>query len=163
MADPAQPIEIKIEGLEELIKRLGDPQVWAAAKKRMGNGLMIVEGQARQDAPVDMGLLRQSITHEIREVGSEMQGVTGSPLVYAPVMELGRRPGQPGPSAAMLAGWCHRHGLDGLEYVIARAIHRNGIEGKHMLQGAWDQKMDEVKAEMRKVLDDVAQNLGATP
>ena len=64
-------------------------------EKKVGKACLVVETQAKQDCPVDQGLLRASITSETEVTGEEITGRIGSNLEYAPYwMEMGeRRPG----------------------------------------------------------------------
>jgi hypothetical protein len=55
-------------------------------------------------------------------------------------METGTRPFWPPLSA--LTVWARRHGTSA--FVVARAIARRGIRGRHYLQGAFDAKRGEV-------------------
>lgn len=139
--------------------------------KRMEQAALLLEGAARMKAPVNTGQLRASITHDVREVGGDIQGLVGSNVVHAPYMEFGTGTVTDGtggtgkahfPPAAALARWCHLHGLDGLEFVIARAIgRRGGLAPRRYLREAFEEKMSEVRAVLMKTLDDVAAKLGA--
>ncbi len=82
---------IYIHGLDELIKRMGEAKVQRAAARRMKEAVQIVEREAKHRAPVDTGRLRASITNDVREMGSEIQGVVGSNVLYAPYQEFGTR------------------------------------------------------------------------
>lgn len=46
---------------------------------------LIVENEAKERCPVDEGLLRRSITHEV----DKQQGVVGTNISYAPYVEFG--------------------------------------------------------------------------
>lgn len=63
---------------------------------------------------------------------------------YAAVMELGRRPGKPGPPLAPIKEWVRRKlGLQGKEldsaaFLIRRKIHVKGIEPRHFFKRTRD-------------------------
>lgn len=50
---------------------------------------IIVEGDAANLAPVDTGLLRNSINHRVEKHGSEVVGIVGTAIEYAAVQEFG--------------------------------------------------------------------------
>lgn len=53
-----------------------------------------------------------------------------SSLPEARPVEYGRHPGSAFPPPSALKNWAASHGLEGLEFVIARAIARRGIKGR---------------------------------
>ena len=84
-----------------------------------------------------------------------------NPLVYAPVVELGRRPGSRPPPSSVIARWLQRKGMSGKEakqlaFVVARAIGRRGIRGKHILGGAIPDLKEMAVKEFRRVMLDAA-------
>lgn len=99
------------------------------------NTLTYAERQARLGAPKDTSALARSIVAQQRGLVGEVT----SPLGYASVMELGRRPGAAPPPQAALAGWARRHGFTGSLFVLARSIGRRGIKGRHYFEKAFQQ------------------------
>jgi HK97 gp10 family phage protein len=128
-------IHVEVEGLdaarrkmEQVVKDLhGTPMQMA-----MRDATLLVQRAAMQNAPVDTGRLRASITPEVRTEGRTVIGVVGSNLFYAPYSELGTRPHWP-PLAA-LEVWARRHGTTA--FVVARAISRRGTKAVRFLQRA---------------------------
>ncbi len=57
--------------------------------KKMEKACLLVEAQAKQDCPVDMGVLRASITSEVEVTGDEIVGRIGSNEEYAPYVHNG--------------------------------------------------------------------------
>lgn len=57
--------------------------------KKMEKASLLVEIQAKQDCPVDMGILRASITSEVEFTGDEIIGRIGSNEEYAPYVHNG--------------------------------------------------------------------------
>ena len=113
---------------------------------------LVVEGRAKELAPVDTGKLRQSITTQIRPDSA----LIGTNLQYAPTMEFGRRPGAAMPPAGALIGWMNRHGMDTrLEFVLRRAIARRGIAEKRYLRTALEQNT----ARIEGFFDEAARNI----
>jgi phage gpG-like protein len=113
---------------------------------------LVVEGRAKELAPVDTGKLRQSITTQVRTDSA----LVGSNLQYAPTMEFGRRPGATMPPAGALIGWMTRHGMDTrMEFALRRAIARRGIPEKRFLRGALEQN----RARIEGYFQEAAQNI----
>ena len=59
----------------------------------MRKATLLVSKDAKILAPVDTGLLRSSITPEVRQDGWTVLGVVGSNVFYAPYQETGTRRG----------------------------------------------------------------------
>jgi HK97 gp10 family phage protein len=80
---PDQNINIQVEITDN------SPEVLAALKTAVGRALWAMgakaEGYAKQNAPVDTGRLRNSITHQ----DGEKETVIGSNVEYAAAQELG--------------------------------------------------------------------------
>lgn len=98
MAEPG--LVLKVEGLEELQAALAKfPKQWQQmANQALKPGLVLLESEAKKEAPVDTGRLRASIGSEIlRASGSEIVGKVGSSVEYASYQEYGTRyqPGKP--------------------------------------------------------------------
>lgn len=55
----------------------------------MEKACVIVEGQAKENCPVDDGQLRQSITHEVEKEDGQIVGYVGSNVEYAPYVHQG--------------------------------------------------------------------------
>lgn len=75
---------IGLKGIQKKLNRLQDPETYRQA---LGQSALIVESSAKQKAPVDKGLLRQSIHTEVDT--SKLQATVGTPLSYAPYVEYG--------------------------------------------------------------------------
>lgn len=58
-------------------------------REKMKKACLVVETQAKQDCPVDMGILRASITSEVEVTGGEIVGRIGSNEEYAPYVHNG--------------------------------------------------------------------------
>ena len=92
----ASDISLEIRGLEETQRKMeqivrdlhGAPMLQA-----MRNATLLVQRDARKNAPVDTGRLRASIVPEVRPHGRDVQGIIGSNVKYAPHQEFGTRRG----------------------------------------------------------------------
>ena len=95
-----------------------------------------IETQVVEHTPVDRNLLRGSVFHDLRgfPIGP---GKVATPSRYAVVVEEGRREKRKAPPVAVIADWLGRHGANpAYAFVVARAIGRRGIKGKHMFRNA---------------------------
>jgi len=128
-------IEVEIRGLKKLRERIRrlSPDIQRAVRDAIFMTAFNIQQEAKMRAPVDTGRLRSSImVHPIYGMPSLFGGsrLVGARVVahahYSLFVETGRRPGKMPPPDA-LAGWARRHGLGGLEFVIARAIGKRGI------------------------------------
>jgi hypothetical protein len=101
-------------GLEQTVRDLrGGPFLQA-----MQQATLLVQRDARKGVTVDRGLLRASITPEIRSTTTGIEGIIGSNLKYAAGVELGTKPHW-APLSAIL-GWVHRKGFGGTFSVKTR-------------------------------------------
>ncbi len=58
-------------------------------EKKVKRACMVVENQAKQDCPVDLGILRASITSEVETTAESIVGRIGSNEEYAPYVHNG--------------------------------------------------------------------------
>lgn len=104
------------------------------------DSVLIVQRDARKNSPVNTGMLRASILPEVAISGSEVTGVVGSNVKYAPFMEYGTRPHWV-PIAA-LEVWARRHGMKA--FLVARAIARKGLKPRKFLTNAFNDNRDRI-------------------
>ncbi len=128
----------------------------------MTRSVIAVEGDAKRNAPVDRGQLRRSLTHTVKASGRDIVGTVGTNLLYARVVEEGRRPGSQPPTAP-IAAWATRHGIPTTAaYVIARAIGRRGTRPRPYLKPAFEKNHAVISREMGTVvLRRISERLGA--
>lgn len=71
------------DNVDEVMAKIED-------KIKLALGLMgeVVEGYAKDDCPVDTGLLRNSLTHEAGEYSGDPCEYVGSDVEYAPYVEF---------------------------------------------------------------------------
>ncbi len=86
--------------------------------------------------------IRSSVWAEGSDASVKIKGSTFSDLVYAPVMEFGRRAGARQPPVDALLSWVtQKLGVPsgkarGVAFVIARSIARKGIKGRGFMKRA---------------------------
>ena len=73
--------------VKEKLTRLGKENRDALIRV-MHKSVIVVEGRAKDKCPVDTSRLRNSITHLV-ELGLRILGKIGTPVDYAPYVELG--------------------------------------------------------------------------
>jgi len=117
----------------------------------MRQSVLLVQREAKIQAPVDTGRLRASIVPEVTRRGTTVVGIVGSNVEYAPYVELGTRPHWPPVGA--LEVWARRHGMS--EFAIRRKIAMYGTEGRHYLQGAFDKSREQIAALIGRVVANV--------
>lgn len=81
--------DIKIEGIDSLIKKLDNMFDSQQMIENMGKACGLVERAAKQKAPKDNGELRRSITSKVEQDGNDVKGIVFTPLEYAPYVEFG--------------------------------------------------------------------------
>jgi len=107
----------------------------------MRNMTLMIQRDAKINAPVDTGRLRASITPTVAQMGDIIEGVVGSNVTYAPYMELGTKPHWPPPGA--LTVWARRHNIE--EFVVQRAIARRGTKPRRFLERAFESNLNRIK------------------
>lgn len=92
-------IDIEVKGLKEL-QRKAEQMVsdlhGAPILDAMRDSVLIIDRGAKQNAPVDTGRLRASITPGVSSAGDDVEGVVGTNVYYAPFQEFGTRRGLKG-------------------------------------------------------------------
>lgn len=140
--------DINANGLkktDEDLKRIHRDLHTSPMESAMRQAVLVVERDAKKNAPVDTGRLRASITGEVRSEGlfsSTVKGIVGSNVKYAPYVELGTKPHFPPLDA--LQTWAARRGMSA--YQVARAIAARGTKAVRYLQRA-------VESNEKKIMD----------
>jgi len=153
------------KGLQRDLKRFGE-RGNKAVRMAMEQSLQMIADEAKRNTPVDMGRLMSSIgtttkegIYEVKGLGVDVVGRVGSRVIYAPYVEMGRKPGATMPPVWAIEEWARRHGMAGLGFVIARAIGRRGIKGRHMLENAAKNKAEQVVKVFRNAIDRLLRGL----
>lgn len=93
------------EKMEQMVRDLSGDEML----RGMRDATLIVERDAKKNAPVDTGRLRASITPEVFWRHKTLRGVVGTNVFYGPFVETGT-PAHWVPKGA-LAVWARRHGI----------------------------------------------------
>lgn len=78
-------MNIEFDGIEELLVSLDKMSDIAKIQDSLSNATLLVEKEAKQNAPKDTGALRRSITSKVEG----LEGTVFTPLEYAPYIEYG--------------------------------------------------------------------------
>lgn len=178
--------QVKGVGIDEAIQSL---QGYPAARvkhmtRAMEQSVKAVEAAVKPLVPVGVsGRLRASIGSGVLAAGSQILGRVGSSLAdeeYPAVMEFGRKPGKMPPVEALFR-WVHLKHITGTysiktrrrrgsatsqadqdrqaAWMIARAIGRKGIKGRHYLERGFEQAKPQVEAFHARAVVDLVEEL----
>nr|DAJ77149.1 MAG TPA: putative tail component [Caudoviricetes sp.] len=78
-------MNIEFDGIEELLVRLDKMSDITKVQDSLSKATLLVEKEAKQNAPKDTGALRRSITSKVEG----LEGTVFTPLEYAPYIEYG--------------------------------------------------------------------------
>lgn len=114
----------------------------------MARATLLVQRDAKRNAPVDRGPLRASITPEVVTTATVVEGIVGSNVKYAPHQELGTRPFWP--PWRPIYEWALRK-VKGAKQAAGALAHRarisiatRGIQAKRFLQRALEDNAEKV-------------------
>lgn len=118
-----------------LRRTITDPKIVGIPFAKFLNSMMVLgQGSARENAPVDRGQLRQSIGFRIATGVRPLWGKYGTNKKYAQAQEYGTQSlstepsitgGTPFPTGPELETWARRHGFKSGS-IVAAAIRKNG-------------------------------------
>lgn len=144
-------LDIEVRGAEEMqagMVRIADDLHGPPILEAMRHASLFVLRDAKRFAPANTGHLRASITSEIRAGAKTTEGIVGSPLEYAPFMEVDCRPHWP--PTAPIRYWVMRKFqlrgkmLESVTFLVRRKIARYGTKGRHYLQRAFEENAERV-------------------
>lgn len=144
-------ITVTVDGEERFDKWAGSSRLLdAELLTAMTRSTAQIQAQVMAGTPVWRGTARRSHTTEVTPRLSKV----GTNLVHAVVQsETGRRAGAAMPPAGSLLAWMSSKGIDGdLEYVIRRAISRNGIIARRLYSIAFQQNQGAIQAEFQAAI-----------
>lgn len=110
------------------------------------------------------GLLQASVFGEVRGDGLALRGIVAASQLYAPVVELGRRPGR-FPPLGPIQLWVRRKlnvpeaRVRGVAFVIARKIARLGFPGRFMFRDALADRREAIERSMEQTAQRIAERL----
>ena len=163
--------KMTIAGAAEWHRRLAKnfwPTVLKGAKLGAYRGVAELQNTSMREA-----LDRSAYARGWRFSVSDRTIIIYNPVKYAGVIEDGRRAGEKMPPPAALEAWVRRHlnveyitkkgvakarkvrkdEAPGLAFIVARAIGKRGIKGKHILARANDRIAYNLEAEICSALD----------
>lgn len=160
-------MEVEIEGLKEALARLDAGLVAGPVRAFMSRAAMYIEAKAKEKAPVDVGRLRTSITHEVDTETVPQWAKVGTNLFYAPYMEYGTglltdgeggKGGVHWPPGGALNQWASRHGFgeNAGGFVASIIGKRGGLEPRRFLRGA----MEESEGAIQSLLNTCSEAIG---
>lgn len=154
-------LQIDVKGINEALAGLRNTpkNIGERMRQAFTESAAAIEADAKENAPVDTGRLRSSITHRVTYREAEyVAAEIGSKVEYAPYVELGTRPHYP-PLEALIT-WVHHKGLGAtgnrhqrtlqyaLDTIVARriqqAIGRRGTKAQPYLEPAFVNQADAV-------------------
>jgi hypothetical protein len=130
-------------------------------RRTLNASLLLIEADARRNAPRDVGRMSGSINSKIAGVFPRIAGSVGPSVRYGYNVEFGRRPGGRMPPVDALIGWVRRHwspgsaptqpgrgryrawqqagdqALRSRAFVLARTIQRRGIRAQPFMAPAF--------------------------
>jgi len=138
-------VTFTIVGDKRIIQALSDPMLIKRPMRAfLRRSVIAVEGKAKENAPVDVGRFRASITHKVDGFSS---AIVGSNVSYAPLLEFGSRPMEEFPNVDNLTVWARRKGLRNPEsagFLIARHLRRFGRAGRFIFRKALDDSKEAI-------------------
>ena len=127
------------DNLTKLLRRLPEATIQAMTK-----ATLLVEGEAKDNCPVDTGILRASINSEVVREGEDIAGYVYTNEEYAVHVHFGTGIHSQGSGRGKAWKFKDRKGV----------WHSTvGQEAKPFLQDAINSKQSEIKEELKKVLD----------
>lgn len=169
------PIRIKIKGLPKLVKELTqrEKRIWKVTMAVVDKYVTLMVADARQNAPEDMGILKNSIRKEkkdefhisftvgavyaaMQEFGTGVYMDIPKELEQEALVWKGYKSGNFDEFVAELKEWCERKGIDPeAAYPIARKILRYGSEPHPFFYPAYLKYKDQMLAEINRELQEL--------
>lgn len=135
-------IRVKMDEVAGLIAKLGaraEPAIQKASRSIAMRALTVVQEETANTGAFNYGTYRSAWFATPMQRGSKTGVLVGNKAPYAGVVEYGRRKGSKRPPREPIARWAQRKfGIPYPEakraaFAIARAISRNGIQGRFVL------------------------------
>jgi hypothetical protein len=153
MAYPRSHVEVSNKGAV-VGGRYSEPMA-TAMRTWLQGVLRRVRDDARAFAPSDLGAFRASIIYRTQRREMVLEGEvfsTDANQAKVAVIEFGRTPGKKMPPKGALLGWMARHGIpEDREFVVRRAIGRDGIPGKFPFRKAWNRNRGLLASQSRNL------------
>lgn len=153
----------------------------SALKHNLNVAGLLLEGEIQERTPVGVGgTLRNSIAASgPRRRGKQWINRIGTPQVYGPIIEVGRRPNNRMPPLGPIKLWLRRKGrrvgfswkteseLNGLAFVVARKIARKGFSHRPHGYRMFGRALYFSRRQLRRIMGDktavkIVDELGGT-
>jgi hypothetical protein len=122
-------IVVNIEGIEELTRKLENPELLAGPTRKFLNEVgLTLQSNIQQLTPVDTGRLRASITTALDPIPQPLWVQVYTNVEYGEPVEMGSRPHWT--SWTNLNEWAYRHNMN--VWALTAAIARRGTRAHHM-------------------------------
>lgn len=150
-------LDMRIEGLDELLRRVKDPEVMAGpAREYLTRSAQAVETRGRQNsARGQTGNLQGRWGSEMDSAQMPQWAAVRNRAPHAHLLELGTKPHFV--PAGRLAAWAAARGLN--PYAVARTIAKKGTRPRWMLYRARKDSSSDFQALARDALDQIARRL----
>lgn len=144
-------IQVKITGVKEVKKELRLFLVSNQKKVRtvVATSAKKIESNSKENAPVNTGRYRQSISSETFDKGYKAR--IGSNLKYAVTLEKGRRANKKPPPTDAIALWIKQKGLNYDPYAVARSIGIKGFKGKFIITKGFEKEEPIFENNIKKI------------
>mgnify|MGYP001583453881 CR=1 FL=1 len=146
-------MEYKIEGAEELMKKLDNKTLLAAPIRQFfQQSSHIVKRRTKELTPVDIGRLKASFSHIIDSSPVPLWALIGSDVFYAPFVEAGTKPHFPPTSA--LKRWARVHHFSNV-FLLCLTIARRGTKARRMLQRGFEESKGKINELLKQMGDNI--------
>lgn len=148
----ARSIGFEVDGQRETIAALGRFQFTATTgvKAAVAKSTLSIHRRARQKLTAEKAVDTGRALASIRFLILGLFGQVSVDADYGKWIEFGTGPHFPPP--ASLAGWARRHGMAGMEYVIARGIAEHGTPARPFLYPAFAEESPAFQAAIAAAL-----------
>jgi HK97 gp10 family phage protein len=173
-------VTFKVEGLDQMIAALGkiSQKIEKEVIGEFAASAIKIQSDAKKNAPVNLGKLRQSIYLESDIKGKTLKYIVGSSMSYAPYIEFGTGgkvsiPSGYGTFAGQFKGksggkfmdllkalteWVNKKGIGGgknksVAYAIALSILRKGIRPQPFLLPAFENEKKNLKKRIKDIIN----------
>lgn len=158
-------IKVTVQGIGPLtaMMAIAPEQVTQEMTKAMQKSVLTIEGEAKRLVPVKTGNLRRSLHSEVKPIFGGVTGIVGTPVDYAPDVELGT--GIYGPKKQpILIQAKNAKALkiptpDGI--IFRRSARVPGMKPRPYLRPAFDSKLRDVEGYFRQALQNVVRRLAS--
>ncbi len=158
-------IEIDLGGFQQLAGQFkAAPEIaLQELQKAMAEADMLLKRLVQDALPTATGTLRASVFGVERATETGVIGLVGSPLIYAPPVELGTRPHFP--PIEPLVDWVKlklgvpEKDARGVAFLVARKIARKGTGATHVFKLSFERGEQQVRDMFARALGRIAQRI----